>query len=162
MSGITITLRALHDGERRLEHDLLTAAQRHRDDHEIHHVTTDLARWSHEHAQRLAHAARQHGLHLPGPDDPAPAPSAALRAGAAQAPGRPLGTALILLHDLCDLHLAAAENSLNWEMLAQAARATRDSRLLDLAHACTPRTLRQMQWTNTMIRTLSPQTLSSG
>ncbi|MGW3377307.1 hypothetical protein [Streptomyces hydrogenans] len=48
-----------------------------------------------------------------------------------------------------------------WEMLAQVARATRDDRALDLASDCRPRTLRQIRWTNTMIKTLSPQALSS-
>lgn len=34
-----------------------------------------------------------------------------------------------------DLHLAATENSLHWEMLAQTSQATRDERLLELASA---------------------------
>jgi hypothetical protein len=46
-------------------------------------------------------------------------------------------------------------------MLAQAAQATRDERLLGLATACHPQTLRQMRWTNTMIKELSPQLLTS-
>ncbi|EDY59855.1 conserved hypothetical protein [Streptomyces sviceus ATCC 29083] len=45
---------------------------------------------------------------------------------------------LLLPHDLRALHLAATENSLHWEMLAQAAQATRDERLLELASACHP------------------------
>jgi hypothetical protein len=65
------------------------------------------------------------------------------------------------LRDLRDLHLAAAQNSLYWEMLAQAAQATRDDGLLDLSSACHPQTLRQMRWTNTMIKIVSPQVLSS-
>jgi hypothetical protein len=66
-----------------------------------------------------------------------------------------------LLRDLRDLHLAATENSLLWEMLAQFAQATNDDKLLTLASACHPQTLRQLRWTNTMIKTLSPQILSS-
>ncbi|MGX1089579.1 anaerobic selenocysteine-containing dehydrogenase [Streptomyces albogriseolus] len=54
MNGIGITLRALHDGERDLETDLLAVAERHRTEHEVHHVATDVARWSREHAARLA------------------------------------------------------------------------------------------------------------
>jgi hypothetical protein len=46
-------------------------------------------------------------------------------------------------------------------MLAQAAQASRDGGLLDLAAACHPQTLRQMRWTNTMIKNLSPQLLTS-
>lgn len=39
--------------------------------------------------------------------------------------------------------------------------ATKDTRLLTLASSCHPRTLRQMRWTNTMIKNLSPQILTS-
>ncbi|MFJ6794880.1 hypothetical protein [Streptomyces sp. NPDC091268] len=59
------------------------------------------------------------------------------------------------------LHLAAAGNSLYWEVLARAAQALEDTRLLDLASACHPQTLRQMRWTNTLIKNLSPQILTS-
>jgi hypothetical protein len=45
-------------------------------------------------------------------------------------------------------------------MLAQAAQATKDDELLALASACRPATLRQMRWTNTMIKVLAPQLLS--
>ncbi|GAA4877517.1 hypothetical protein [Kitasatospora terrestris] len=162
MSGITLVLKALHHGERDLEEELLKAAERHRTDHEIHHVATDIARWSHEHAARLADTGRHYGLDLSGPaDDPSPGFLATLREKAAEAVGRRPEPGLLLLHDLRDLHLAATGNSLHWEMLAQAARATTDSRLLDLATACHPQTLRQMRWTNSMIKTLSPQLITS-
>ncbi|MEV8099497.1 hypothetical protein [Kitasatospora sp. NPDC085879] len=161
MTGIAITLRALHDGERRMEHDLLAAAERHRADHEIRHVATDVARWSHEHVERLAHAASHYGLDLAQHvDHPSLGRWTTLREKTAEALGRRPETGLVLLHDLRDLHLTATENSLNWEMLAQTAKATRDSRLLDLATACHPQTLRQMRWTNTMIKTLAPQLLT--
>ena len=163
MNGIPIVLRALHDGERELERQFLAAADRHSGEHEFHHVAKDIARWSHEHSERIAHAAAPHDLHLPGPmDHPEPGPLATLREP-------PLGRSvdrqpppgLLLLRDLCGLHLAATENSLNWEMLAQVAQAARDTGLLDLAADCHPQTLRQLRWTNTMIKTLSPQLLTS-
>lgn len=162
MSGITLTLRALYEGECRLEHDLLVAAERHRAEHEVHHVAVEVARWSREHAGRIADLGATHGLELsPRDDEPAPGPSAAPREKAAQALGRSPEPGLALLHDLRDLHLAATANSLHWEMLAQAAQATRDAPLLALATACHPQTLRQMLWTNTLIKTLAPQLLSS-
>ncbi|KKD07789.1 hypothetical protein [Streptomyces sp. WM6386] len=162
MSGIAHILRALHDGERALERDLLATAERHRTDHEVHHVAGDLAQWSRHHSARLADTGRHYGLDLDGPkDDPSPGALSALREKAAEALGRRPEAGLLLLHDLCDLHLAASRNSLHWEMLAQAAKATRDERLLDLATDCHPRTLRQMRWTNTLIKELSPQLLTS-
>ncbi|MFJ8778026.1 hypothetical protein [Streptomyces sp. NPDC102476] len=146
--GIAHTLRALHHGERRLARDLAAVAERHAEEHEVHHVATDLADWSREHADRLAEHAAGEGLRL---DDTAE-PSSDEGEG-------PQG--LLLLRDLRDLHLAATENSLHWEMLAQAAQATRDERLLGLASACHPQTLRQLRWTNTLIKQLSPQLLTS-
>ncbi|MFF2950452.1 hypothetical protein ACFVVU_03740 [Kitasatospora sp. NPDC057965] len=158
MTGIAITLRALYEGERRLEDELLAVAQRHRAEHEIRHVATDLARWSGEHGRRLAETARHHGLDLPGPHKD---PEGVAREKTAETPGLHLVPGLPLLDDLRGLHLSAADNSLHWEMLAQAARATHDLPLLGAATDCHPRTLRQMRWTNTMIKTLSPQLLTS-
>lgn len=49
----------------------------------------------------------------------------------------------------------------HWEMLAQADQARRDSDLLQLVTACHPQTLRQVRWANTLIKTMSPQILTS-
>lgn len=96
----------------------------------------------------------------PGHRDPGGALTA-LREKASQALGRRPEPGLLLLHDLKDLYLAAAENSLHWEMLAQTAQATREPRLLELASSCHPRTLRQVRWANTTIKNLSPQILGA-
>lgn len=149
-------------GEGELEKDLLAAAERHHTEHGVHHVARDLARWSHEHGIRLADTARTSGLDLSGPPDhPAASVMATLRERTAEALGRRPEPGLRLLHDLRALHLAASGNSVHWEMLAQAAQATRDTRLLGLASSCHPRTLRQLRWTNTMIKNFSPQLLTS-
>ncbi|KAB1148691.1 hypothetical protein F7R91_07830 [Streptomyces luteolifulvus] len=162
MNGVPIVLRALYDGERELERQFLAAADRHCGEHEFHHVAKDMARWSHEHSERIAHAAAPHDLHLPGPmDRPEPGPPAILRETPGRSVGRQPPPGLHLLRDLRDLHLAATENSLNWEMLAEVAQAAGDTGLLDLAADCHPQTLRQLRWTNTMIKTLSPQLLTS-
>ncbi|ELP65590.1 hypothetical protein ACKI1I_27840 [Streptomyces turgidiscabies] len=172
MNGVALTLRALHHGEEHLADQLTRVAERHRTEHEIHHVATDLAQWSREHAQRLADTARDRDVD-PHPGllgDSAGAQVAdvlsTLGEKAAQLMGRQVTgrrpePGLLLLRDLRDLHLAATENSLLWEMLAQVAQATKDESLLTLASECHPHTLRQMRWTNSMIKTLSPQILSS-
>jgi hypothetical protein len=162
VNGIALTLRALHRGERRLADDLTAAAERHAAEHEVHHVATDLAAWSREHVRRLADHAENQGLHLgPDPDPPSDGLLGTLRHKASQALGSRPEPGLLLLRDLRELHLAATENSLHWEMLAQAAQATKDDGLLALASDCHPRTLRQMRWTNTLIKELSPQVLTS-
>ncbi|MFJ4199678.1 hypothetical protein ACIP2Y_08595 [Streptomyces sviceus] len=141
------TLRALHHGERQPARNLVTVSGRHSEEHEVHHVARDLAAWSREHAGRLAEYAAAGGVRL---DDDVLGP-----------PSREGPQGLLLLHDLRALQLAATENSLHWEMLAQAAQATRDERLLELASTCHPQTLRQLRWTNTLIKQLSPQVLAS-
>ncbi|MFC7792557.1 hypothetical protein [Streptomyces cinereoruber] len=162
MNGVTIVLHALHQGERDLVDGLVALSERHRAEHEVHHVATDVADWSREHVRRLADAAAHYGLDLDGPSDgPSPGPFAAPGRKAPEGADDGLGPGLLLLRDLRGTHLAAAYNSLHWEMLAQAAQALRDHRLLALASFCHPRTLRQMRWTNTMIKNLSPQLLTS-
>ncbi|MFG2988957.1 hypothetical protein ACGFZK_06580 [Streptomyces sp. NPDC048257] len=154
MNGIAWALRALHRGEEDLAQELLAVAGRHRAEHEVHHIATDLAGWSFEHVRRLAEAGATHGLTLDG------VPAAAGR-DSAPAPTEPQPPGLLLLTDLRELHVAAARSSLHWEMLAQTAKATHDQGLTALAASCHPQTLRQMRWTNTMIKNLCPQVLTS-
>jgi hypothetical protein len=75
--------------------------------------------------------------------------------------GRRPEPGLLLLFDLRRLHKLAAGTSLDWELLAQAAQAAKDQHLLELAQRCHPETLRQMRWTNAMLKELSPQALAS-
>lgn len=162
MNGITLTLRALHHGERQLAKELVVVAERHSTEHEVHHVAKDLVTWSNEACVRLAETAGHYGLTLDGPAHTSTSGlMPTIREKTAEAMGHRPEPGLLLLKDLRDIHLAAVGNSLYWEMLAQAGQATKDTRLLDLATSCHPRTLRQMRWANTMIKNLSPQVLTS-
>lgn len=162
MNGIELALRALHHGEGHLVGELERLSERHRAEHEVHHVATDIAAWSREHLQRLADAAAHYGLDLDDePGDSAAAPFAPFTTTASDTRGDLPEPGLLLLRDLREVHLAATRNSLHWEMLAQVAQASKDTRLLSLASSCHPRTLRQMRWTNTMIKNLSPQVLAA-
>lgn len=72
--------------------------------------------------------------------------------------GRRPEPGLLLLADLRHLHRVAAGISLDWELLAQAAK---DAELLALAKRCHPESLRHMRWANAMLKVLSPQVLVS-
>ncbi|MFC8491538.1 hypothetical protein ACFUJU_12190 [Streptomyces sp. NPDC057235] len=162
MNGVKLILRTLHHGERDLVDDLTALSERHRTEHEIHHVATDVAAWSREHVQRLADIAIHYDLDLDGPPDGSShGLFATLRKKASERGGSHPEPGLLLLRDLREVHLAATYNSLHWEMLAQAAQALKDARLLTLASSCHPQTLRQMHWTNTLLKALSPQVLTS-
>ncbi|WP_290056522.1 hypothetical protein [Amycolatopsis solani] len=156
-----LAIRELHRSETALAKDLLKVADRHAVEHEVHHVAHDLARWSHAHLRDLADAGRHYDVHLSG-DAPVPsAPLTALRTTASELTGRRPEPGLVLLADLRRLHRKAAGVSLDWELLAQGAQAVKDTDLLALATRCHPQTLRQLKWTNAMLKILSPQILAS-
>ncbi|MDX3697234.1 hypothetical protein PV726_44920 [Streptomyces europaeiscabiei] len=162
MNGIALVLGALHQGENHLADQLTTVAGRHHAEHEVHHVAADLGDWSRKHVRLLAEAAHHHGLDFA---DTSKAPEADTLSMFRAKPGDAVADApesgLPLLRDLSELHLSATENSLNWEMLAQVAQATKDETLLAVVSECHPQTLRQLRWTNTMIKTLAPQVLTT-
>lgn len=158
---LDLALRELHRSEKALARDLLKASDRHKAEHEIHHVTRDLARWSRQHMHQLAEAGREFGLSL---DDDPPSrsgPLSTVRTTVGELSGRRPETGLLLLADLRRLHRKAAGVSLDWELLAQGAQAAKNVALLDLTKRCHPQTLRQLKWTNAMLKALSPQVLAS-
>ena len=158
-TGLEYALRRVHHGENELVTHLLRVADKHRAEHEVHHVCSDLAEWSRTNLAALADTARHYDVRLDAePDEPGTV-RRALDALAARTPGH--AASLALLEDLRDLFLIASETSLAWEMLAQHAQARREPDLLELVSNSHPQTLRQLRWVNTMIKTLSPQALAS-
>nr|WP_225956669.1 hypothetical protein [Amycolatopsis lexingtonensis] len=156
-----MALRELHRSETALAKDLVKVADRHAAEHEVHHVAHDLARWSRENVRELAEAARGYDVEL-SPEVPSPSgPLEAIRATVAELTGRRPEPGLVLLADLRRLHRKAAGVSLDWELVAQGAQAVKDPDLLALAGRCHPRTVRQLKWTNAMLKILSPQVLAS-
>jgi hypothetical protein len=59
------------------------------------------------------------------------------------------------------LHLLAAEASINWTMLGQAAQAARDSELLSTVSESHPEAIRALRWTTTKLKESAPQLLTS-
>jgi hypothetical protein len=158
-TGLEYALHRVHHGENELVGHLERLAQRHAAEAEVHHIALDVSAWSREHVLLLADAAAHYDVTLKRePDEPGPVRHA-VDALAAKTPGK--APAVLLLEDLRDLYLLAAETSLAWEMLAQHAQARRERDLLELTKTCHPQTLRQLKWANTMIKTLSPQALAS-
>ncbi|GBE66763.1 hypothetical protein MFM001_32250 [Mycobacterium sp. MFM001] len=157
---IKLALCELHRSERKLAHRLNVMAARHRSDQDIFHLAHDLAEWSQNHLEELATHGRHYGLRL----------SAEPRTGALTGflQSRLSGLlrkrpepGLMLLADLRRIHRMAAATSVEWELLGQAAQATKDEELLTLTKRCHPETLRQMRWANGMLKELSPQVLTS-
>jgi len=103
VNGIQLALRTLHQGEQHLAKKLVTVADRHRDEHEVHHVAGDIAVGSREHVKRLAEAAVAHGLELYGPFDGSSSDELAVpQHNAAELVGHQPEPGLLLLRDLHD------------------------------------------------------------
>jgi hypothetical protein len=158
---LNLALRELHRSEKSLAHDLLKVSDRHKVEHEVHHVARDLAVWSRRHVHQLAVAGREFGLHLDDDPPTRSGPLAPIRTTLSELTGHRPEPGLLLLADLRRLHRKAAGVSLDWELLAQGAQAVKNTELLELAERCHPETLRQLKWTNAMLKTLSPQVLAS-
>lgn len=161
MNGVHFVLSRLHEAENDTHSMLLRMAHTHAADQEIHHVSLDLARWSGEHVRRLAKAADDEGLKLAAEPDSPTRLGERLRSAASSMSARQTAPGLLLIDDLKKLYLQTSQVSLDWEMLAQVAQAKRDQELLDLSEECHPQNLRQIRWANTMLKTLTPQVLSS-
>lgn len=166
MKAVARLLAELHEGEHDMVRRLRRAAHQHATDYDVRHGATEVSRWSEDHVQRLAEAGTRFGLRLSpnsdgGGDGDGDGVVQQVLEKTAKAMGRRPEPALLLLRDLRELHLSAARNNLDWEMLAQAAKALRDTPLLELTKACQPHTVRQMHWTNTLIKELAPQALTS-
>ena len=155
--GLTYALRRLHEDETALAAHLTTMGEQHRSEHEIHHVTRDLLAWSHDNLSQITETAAKHLIRLNAPpaSEAWKLPSPALATVDAQP------AVLRLLEDLRTTYLLASATSLSWELLAQYAQARHENDILDVAQHCHSRTLRQMRWANTMLKTQSPQILTS-
>jgi hypothetical protein len=161
MSEIDMAIRELHRSEHKLAVDLLRMADRHKADHEIHHVGRDLARWSQQHVIELARVGRDYGLHLDEEAGDGSGMLAIVEQKASQLSTRHREPGLLLLADLRHLYRDASGVSLDWEVLAQAAQATQDRELLALAKRCHPQILRQARWANAKLKETSAQILVS-
>jgi hypothetical protein len=160
-TAITGLLRELRHGESELERRLRAVGERHRTEHDIYHVTTDLARWSrqnltamtsrNESAASVLSTVRQIAEHSDA--------MAAVRERTATVLGRRPEPGLLLLRDVRGLFLLASCNSVNWTVLGQAAQATRDSQLLSIVSECHPRTIRQIKWCDASLKETAPQIL---
>jgi hypothetical protein len=158
---IGMAIEELHRSENELAVELLQVSSRHKAEHEIFHIGRDLARWSQQHVRELAEAGQDYGLDLETEPREATTVASAVREKGAEILGRRREPALLLLGDLRRVYQMASGTSLDWEVLAQAARAARAGQLLDLTKRCHPETLRQARWAKAMLTEVAAQALVS-
>jgi hypothetical protein len=156
-----MAIEELHRSENELYTVLLSMSDRHKVDHEVFHVTRDMAAWSQRHVAELADAGREFGLELDPEARDVSGIVERLQQKAAEMTGRRSAPGLLLLADLRHLYREASGTSLDWELLAQGAQGAKNKELLDLAERCHPQTLRVSRWANAKLKESSPQVLAS-
>ena len=157
MNKIALSIRLLRRDEDRLASEMLAVGERHRTDQEVYHLTRTLAALSQDHVRALAEFAGG----TPDDEEDDGGWRSELREKAAELVGRRPEPGLLLLRDVRKLHLMAAQTSIDWVILGQAAQAARDLDLLAVVTRCHPETLRQLRWTVTKLKEAAPQVLTS-
>jgi hypothetical protein len=158
---LDLAIEELHRSENELYTVLLSMSDRHKVDHEVFHVTRDMAVWSQRHVAELAEAGREFGLALDPEAEHVHGLMEKVRQKTSELTGRRSAPGLLLLADLRHLYREASGTSLDWELLAQGAQGAKNKELLDLAERCHPQTLRVSRWANAKLKESSPQVLAS-
>lgn len=159
MTRLDLALGDLYDAEQELVLALERMGERHHADHEVVHVTRDIARWSVQHIEAIAGIALRYGLEVSTTARHTNDLAAAVRRTTSDLLGRRHEPTLGLLDDLRDLYAAASRVQLDWEVLAQAAQALQDSELVELAEQCRAHTQRQVTWAETKLKETAAQAL---
>jgi hypothetical protein len=145
---LTTYLLLLRRAETALAAGYRSVSDGHAADADVHFATAGHADRSERHARDLAAALDR----LPAADDP-PDRFDVVGLGAAR-PG-PAG----LLRDLLDLYLLASLVDATRTAVLQAAKAKRDSALVDLTQAHAADTAAQLAWLTMTVKATAPQTL---
>jgi hypothetical protein len=159
-----LAIEEIHTDERELVEQLLRVGERHRADHEIHHLTQLLARMSEGHADALVPFAERYGADLETGGVSDKSRSGLLdrvREKGSELVGRRPDAGLLLLRDLRELHVEHTKVSVGWVILGQAAQAAKDQELLSTVSGCHAETLRGLKWTTTHVKQVAPQALMS-
>ncbi|MFC0597705.1 hypothetical protein [Streptomyces palmae] len=162
MNRIGTLFADLHHTETALAGEFRGTAERHPGDHGTHRVCRALAQQCEQHTTALHTLAQPYGVDLAEARSPGlleTALGAVRHAGQALRPGHQ-GSGLSLLHDLRRLYQLGQRGSLEWTMLAQAARALRDQDLLGQVTALHRETLGQLKWIRTRVSETAPQILA--
>ncbi|KUJ41358.1 hypothetical protein ACZ90_68555 [Streptomyces albus subsp. albus] len=162
MNRIGTLFADLHDTEAALAAEFRDTAEHHPGDHGTHRVCRALAEQCDRHTTALHTLAEPYGVDLAEAKEAGVLDAAlgALRHAGHGLRPRHYGSGLLLLHDLRRLYQLGQRGSLDWTMLAQAARALRDQDLLREATTLHRETLVQLKWIRTRVAETAPQILA--
>jgi hypothetical protein len=161
-------LRHIHDTEIDLADEYRKTGERHAAEHDVFHTPHTLAKQCIAHANLIAPFLHRYAgggkATEKQPEEPAPTESlvALLRRKLSEAGGRSRSSGLLLLRDLTNIYVAVSECEILWIQASQAAKALRDSSLLDVVASCTDQTATQLRGLRTRIKEPAPPTLTAG
>ena len=154
----------LHQSETDLAEEYGRVADRHAVEHDVYHMCHLLASQCRAHAERLQPFAERYGGKVRDAEAPELWESlmGTVRRKNAELLGRSPKTGLLLLRELRQLYLMAAEAEINWWMVRQGAMAARDNELAELFETCHEETWNQLKWIKTKVKEGSAQVLVGG
>jgi hypothetical protein len=160
MTKIGIAIERVQAAELDLARELRAMGERHAVEHDVFHLTRNLAKKCEEHVEKLRpfaecyDAPREHE----GDADTSGILETVRRKASALIGRQPTG--LLLLDDLRGLFLSTQDVVIRWVMLKQAALAKRDKELLRVCSECETDTIAQVRWLQTRIKESAPQALT--
>ena len=146
---LPIVLGELHRGETLLASAYAHNATTHADEADIHHACTTFATQAKEHAEKLRSAVGKYGEVMPDQPD---------RLYAELFTGERRGSAG-MLRDVRDLWLFASSVEMSWTLAYQAAKAHKDSDLLEVAKTSREQVIAQRKFLETKMKVAAPQAL---
>ena len=142
----------LHRAQVNLAGAFREVAEGHREEVDVFHLCSKLARQCDDHAERLQPLVDRYGEEAADEPD---------RLHSEIFDGSREG-GLGLLRDLQDLYLMAAECDVAWTLVGQAAKGLRDGDMLSVVEACEGQTAIQLKWLRTRMKQAAPQALIVG
>jgi hypothetical protein len=152
MGGLAVVLEDLHEAEVDLHLELQRVSERHSADAEVAGALRGLSRWSERHVERLAIEGRRFGLDLGATPRSTNRVAAGVRRKSSELIGGRSTSAVMLVNDLRQVYGDASLVQLDWELLAELAKAQQDRGLLTLAERSGTETQRLLTWVETRLK----------
>src|SRR3954452_91079 len=146
---VPIVLGEVHRGETLLAGAYAHVATTHADEADVHHSCTSFANQAGEHVHSVRPAVEQYGEVVPDQPD---------RLYAELFTGERRGSAG-MVRDLRDLWLFASLVEMTWPLAYQAARAQKDTALLDVVMTSREQVIAQRKFLETKLKVAAPQAL---
>jgi hypothetical protein len=151
-NGVAVVLEDLHEAEVDLHLELQRVSERHCADAEVAGALRGLSRWSERHVEMLAAEGRRFGLDLGSTPRSTNRVAAGLRRKSSELIASRSTAAVMLVNDLRQLFGDASLVQLDWELLAELAKATHDRELLALSERSSNETQRLLTWVESKLK----------